>query len=97
MVVFWRSGLGLSFFLLIGAVVFFGSPGGWRRVVLKPFLYLGDISYGVYLWHVPVIIALKSSGIVTPFRFTWLVLVCVVLLAAASWHLIERPVISRYR
>jgi peptidoglycan/LPS O-acetylase OafA/YrhL len=59
--------------------------------------YLGTISYGIYLWHLPVILALK--------RVTWVdgpqalpsVLVLTVLFAALSWHFFERPLMMRFR
>ena len=65
--------------------------------VTSPLRYLGVISYGIYLWHLPVILALK--------RVTWLngatalpwVLGLTIFLASASWHYFEQPFIRRNR
>lgn len=62
----------------------------------RPLTSLGTVSYGLYLWHVPVIIALLGFGW-TP-RSTILALPTVLatglILATASWILIERPAIA---
>ena len=58
MVVFWRTGLALTF----GALVLLAAqlPDITRVSSLRPLDYLGEISYGIYLWHLPVILALKE-------------------------------------
>jgi peptidoglycan/LPS O-acetylase OafA/YrhL len=60
-------------------------------------VYLGTISYGIYLYHYPIIRfteSLSSSIHIAP-RLTLSVLDCVLTLAvaAASWQLIERPIL----
>lgn len=55
----------------------------------KPFVQLGVISYGVYLWHFPIHCAVEHT--VWWFRGS-VALVGGVALAAASYVLIERPV-----
>jgi len=72
-------------------------PGGpiarmlsWRGAV-----WLGTISYGVYLWHFPVFIYLDAGR--TGTRGVALLLLrsaATVALAAASFYLVERPVIE---
>lgn len=62
---------------------------GWR-----PFAYLGRISYGLYLWHWPVLLWLRIAhpGIGTaPTLIIGMVLTLG--LAAASYRFVERPVI----
>lgn len=97
MVVFWRTGAAMTFFFLIGSAVFLRVPDLIRRFVLPPFLYLGEISYGIYLWHLPVIVALQKSGITNPIHFLSLTLLFVILMASITWHFIERPLLRRYR
>jgi len=68
-----------------------------RALTVRPLVVLGRISYGVYLWHWPVFLALDGartglSGL------PLLILRCLITLAAASasWVLIEVP-INRWR
>ena len=67
---------------------------GWERrgviVFPKPIVRLGDASYSLYLWHIPLFAMAKSFHIG---RFPSLVLIVVV--AFASYHLIEAPLLRR--
>ena len=82
--------------LAIAAVV--AVPGGIlaRTLSLAPLVWLGTISYGIYLWHFPVVIFLDSqrTGLGGPALFALRTTVTVVV-AAVSFYLIERPVIER--
>lgn len=90
--------------LLIPAI--FGDP---RRGLVRRFLgnrimlWLGLISYGIYLWHQAVIAKLYEWGLPqTSFAHPYLVwpalaFVGGVLLATASYYLVERPVLSLKR
>lgn len=97
MVVFFRTAIGASFFFMVGAAVFMRFPLPVRQYVLPPFLYLGEISYGIYLWHVAVISALKKAGVVDPAVFLSATMLGVIVLASLSWHFFERPFIRRFR
>ena len=97
MVTFFRTAIGVSFLFVVGTAVFVRVPDVLRRFVLPPFLYLGEISYGIYLWHVGVISGLKRLGIADPIWFLAATLATVVALASLSWHLLERPLIRRFR
>jgi peptidoglycan/LPS O-acetylase OafA/YrhL len=70
----------------------FGARTGGRRALA----FLGTISYGLYLYHVPVFIRLgKSYGLPAnvPELFAWLVAggAITVALAWLSWRFVERP------
>lgn len=54
-------------------------------------VYLGRISYGIYLWHWPVTLVLVDQGTWSPARSA-AILTSSVLLASISYHLIEKPV-----
>jgi peptidoglycan/LPS O-acetylase OafA/YrhL len=60
---------------------------------------VGRWSYGIYLWHVPLLLFGRWVGVVPP-GFTGaaiFMLTTATLAGAASWHLIERPALERVR
>jgi hypothetical protein len=69
-------------------------PDGWPAWLLsrRPLVLLGLISYGVYVWHWPVYLAL-NAGRTGRTGFELFVLRCLVTLAlaGASYVLVERP------
>lgn len=88
MVIFWRTLLATGFGAALAAVMTCPLRGGG---VLRPFRYLGQISYGIYLWHFPLILALLVQPDLRGGRLFVSVLVGAVLLAAISWHWLEKP------
>jgi hypothetical protein len=68
-----------------------------RALALPPLVWLGMISYGVYLWHWPVFLALNGerTGLTGMALFAIRALATVTL-SAMSWWLIEQP-IKRWR
>ena len=54
---------------------------------------LGRWSYSIYLWHIAVILLLQKLhlGNLNPYLFGCIVLPVTVVIAAASYHIIERP------
>ena len=80
------------------ALVAVAAAGEWvpRLLRSRPTVGLGVISYGVYLWHVPLMCLLGAHGLLP--RSLWiepLIVLPLTLLAAwASWRAVERPVLS---
>jgi peptidoglycan/LPS O-acetylase OafA/YrhL len=72
------------------------EAGGGRSVnqVLssRPLVWIGKISYGMYLWHWPIIIALAPVSVGGPAARVLIVLGLTTAIAAASYHLLERPI-----
>lgn len=88
------SALGMLWVVLIaGAVV----PGPLRRALsIAPVVAVGKASYGIYLYHWPVFLAIDADrvGFDGPALFALRVAVSGAL-AAASYHLLEQPIRHR--
>jgi peptidoglycan/LPS O-acetylase OafA/YrhL len=79
--------------LIIGAV----ASGPRSRVLGSRLLSgLGVISYGFYLWHVPVLVFLRGHGLLPldPVLGTLVALGPVVAVSMLSWFALERPLIA---
>ncbi|HEU5000844.1 MAG TPA: acyltransferase, partial [Lapillicoccus sp.] len=66
-----------------------------KAIGFFPLRWLGERSYGIYLWHLPVIVFLPATVLEdSPWRP---VLLCVVIVAlsALSWSLVEDPIRRR--
>ena len=61
---------------------------------LRPVRYLGEVSYGIYLWHLFAIEVCLWLGDLTPVQFLVATLGLTVLAAAASWHFFEKPILG---
>ena len=59
----------------------------------RPLVALGTISYSVYLWHIPIWVALKGIG-VAPLIASGIAAVATLGCATASYHLIEKRCIA---
>ena len=96
MVTMWRSLLALAFVLVLLFTISIKVTGVPRKL-LAPLFYLGTISYGIYLWHLPVLLSLKRLTWISPsVALIWGVgLTCV--FASVSWHFFEQPIIKRLR
>lgn len=91
----WRFGLGtgnsINFvaYLLLGCVVLKAAYA--RRDLADRLLKRNDISYGVYIYHMPVVNFLLVMGLAgTPAGFA-LALALTFAIAALSWFVIEKP------
>lgn len=82
----WVQGAGFMIVELAAAIAIIGTPPAWLST--QPLVYLGKLSYGIYLWHYPITKLCRESGA------DWLVVLLTslalsILLAAASYHLVE--------
>ena len=95
MVFGWRLLLSTGFAALLGVAITF--PWAGSRL-LAPLRYLGDVSYGLYLWHMLVLLAMIAAmpTLLAP-RLLVFVLISTFALASLSWHLLEKPNLRRYK
>ena len=63
------------------------------RLSLRPLVWIGTISYGAYLWHYPVFVYMDSARTgASGLSLLAIRSACTFALAAASYYLVERPV-----
>lgn len=78
--------------LLIGGLSL-AEAGLLARVLGRPLpVYLGRISYGTYLWHWPVVVALTTILTTNPWFIALLTLGIATGLAALSYQVLEMPI-----
>ena len=97
MVVFFRTSTAIGWGLLIAAACGV-PPRALRHPAAAPLLYIGTISYGVYLWHMMIVLALQNAGtFARPGLTAVLALAGSFAAAALSWHLFEQPCLKIIR
>jgi len=89
-------GAAAGFALLIAAAALGSGPAvGW--LAWRPLAALGTASYGLYLWHLPLLLSARHAGLLPAALGPRLlvVLALTIPVAAASWRWVERPCIER--
>jgi peptidoglycan/LPS O-acetylase OafA/YrhL len=95
MEVFADSASAVAFAALIASLVL-GTGTGVRWMGCRPLAWMGEITYGVYLWHIPLLVFARSTGVLPPGIVLGLVVLPVAIACgAASWYLVERPLMRR--
>jgi peptidoglycan/LPS O-acetylase OafA/YrhL len=92
--IFMRSLLGISFGLIILslALLEYNIPKA-ADGLMRIFIYLGTISYGIYLWHYLVIKALVKYTHWEPHTILYASILFTLIIASLSWHVLEKPFI----
>lgn len=89
MVIFWRTPFAIFLATVVACAV--ALPQWLAHRWLRPLHYLGEISYGIYLWHLFAIMAAaawlgRDGAAMLP-----VVLAATLGAAMLSWHLVEKP------
>jgi peptidoglycan/LPS O-acetylase OafA/YrhL len=88
----WRDTAAAAGFalILLGTSAARTAP---RLLMSRPMVWVGERSYGIYLWHVPLLLVLRSQGLLPLSTVAGMAVVLPVtlLVAEASWRWIERP------
>ncbi|MBU2707723.1 acyltransferase [Zooshikella marina] len=87
----WDKGNGINpiAFLLLATTIF---SFAYSFTQTSNYLLKGnDFSYGIYIYHIPVINVLMYFGYLHTSSYLYLVLTVVLLLGVLSWFLVEKP------
>jgi peptidoglycan/LPS O-acetylase OafA/YrhL len=76
---------------VVAATAYPGSLVG-RALGWRPLRWIGVRSYGIYLWHFPVIVMTSKANVKPSLALAALQIAASILLAALSWVLIEEPI-----
>ena len=86
---------------VLGAVAIIASPEAWvNRILLsnRPMVFVGLISYPLYLWHWPLLsyLSIVRNG-VPNFLEIWLAVIVAIILSTLTYRFIEIPLRRRAR
>ncbi len=103
-IMFWRTGeydaflyrggmvlLSLLTAVVIAVIVHPGARFG-RLLAVEPLRWIGERSYGIYLWHYPVIVLTTPANAAPNVVRALLQIAASIGLAALSWRYVEQPV-----
>jgi peptidoglycan/LPS O-acetylase OafA/YrhL len=95
MELFADSAAAVAFAAVIASLVL-GTGTGARWLGWRPLAWMGEITYGFYLWHIPLLVLARGTGALPEGIVLGLVVLPVAIaFGAASWYLIERPLMQR--
>ncbi|MCY6412404.1 acyltransferase family protein [Acinetobacter sp. VNH17] len=63
-----------------------------QKQIWQPILYLGKISYPMYLWHWPIIVAINVNSIALDTKVRIIVIITTIILSWLTYEKIEKPV-----
>lgn len=95
MVVFWHSGLAIFFGCLVACAVCL--PQVLAHKALFPLNWIGEISYGIYLWHLFALDFLVRTIGTEPWPVMFGTLAATIIVAGFSWRYFEAPIMRLAR
>lgn len=96
----FQGGFQLATVAALVVIIAVTREGVWvgRALDMQPLRWIGERSYGIYLWHWPLLLLIGAAGgpwdgqPVAPWIVGILTLVATVLISAASYRFIEQPI-----
>ena len=93
----YRGGLVLCSLLTAAAIASMVHPASWigRFFSLGPLVWIGKISYSMYLWHWPIILLMTGSNVIgseVPLLWRIVQLVVIFAISAFSYFIVENPI-----
>ena len=78
------------------AIVTVAATAAPRALAWRPLAFTGVVSYGLYLWHVPLLLVLRANGLLpgTTLGATLVALPLALLAGWLSFRFVERPAIA---
>lgn len=85
----------LSLIPCIGTAFLLLANGSWfnRAISVKPMVYIGELSYSIYLWHWPVLAFIRyyTDSYILPLKLAAFALLVIAILSWISYKFIEVP------
>jgi peptidoglycan/LPS O-acetylase OafA/YrhL len=83
--------------VVIGTLCLLAAPGSGVSAVLatRPVVYVGKLSYSLYLWHWPVLSLMHYAQIAQTGTNAALAIALTFVLSATGYHLVENPLRTR--
>ncbi|MFZ4834139.1 acyltransferase family protein [Rouxiella sp. Mn2063] len=94
MVVFFRTAIAISAATILLFLCTIKAPK-YIKLVLSPFYYLGTISYGIYLWHLPILLSIKKIEWLSHSQALVIILSMTLVMSSLSWHFFEKKFILK--
>lgn len=89
------SAAAIAFAAVIASLVL-GTGTGVTWMGIRPLAWMGEITYGFYLWHIPLLVCARGLGLLPGGVLSgFMVLPVAIGFGAASWYWIERPFMER--
>ena len=96
MVIFFRSLMAVSIGFVILLLCSIKATSVIKKI-LYPAYYLGTISYGIYLWHLPILLSVKKIEWLNNLQSFFLITVLTLIFASLSWHYFEKNFVTRQK